>query len=62
MRIGEFARLIRVPNSRLKSYLEWLSYWGFISDLEFTHGRAEFKITFPPLFTSADLDPEKSNG
>jgi len=48
--IGPFARLIRVPNSRLKEYLEWLNHWSYISNLEFSYGKASFEITPPTRF------------
>lgn len=50
MKIGEFARLIRVPNSRLREYLEWLNHWEFITDLQLSHGEAVFQVTPPALF------------
>lgn len=48
--IGPFARLIRVPNSRLKEYLAWLASWDYISNLETNKKYATFTVSRPNLW------------
>lgn len=44
-----FARILRVPNCRLREYLEWLAHWGYIRDLDTdTYGISKFRVT-PPV-------------
>jgi hypothetical protein len=52
--IGPMARLLRVPNSRLKEYLQWLETNGYIESLIFTRGRASMDINLPDRLTLTD--------
>ena len=55
MDIGPFARLLRVPNSRLKEYLTWLEKWEYLSNLKLNQTTAKFCIKQPRLWeTYAD--------
>jgi len=48
VRNGPFARLLRVPNYRLKEYLEWLAHWSYITELDTdTYGISTFRISIP---------------
>jgi len=44
---GPFARILRVPSSRLREYLSWLEQYGFIDELSFKYGESSFKIRMP---------------
>lgn len=48
MKIGPMARLIGVPNSRLKEYLSDLARMGYLQDLDLGYGVATFTIRLPP--------------
>jgi len=53
--IGQFARLLRVKNSHLKEYLEWLEERQLIESLEFSsapYASASCTVRCPPLFLS----------
>jgi hypothetical protein len=56
---GPMARRLKVPNSRLREYFEWLDHWKYIHDLSFSHGKSQFKITKPPQFKNL-VDEETS--
>lgn len=49
---GPLARRLKVPNSRLREYFEWLAHWEYISDLEFSYGKSQFQIQMPPQLTN----------
>ena len=65
LRNGPMARLMRVPNSRLKEYLEWLSHWNYIESLETDeYGVSRFQVNVPArwsdkLNASSFLLPEE---
>ena len=45
---GPFARHLRVPNHRLKEYLEWLAHWDYILELDTdNYGVSTFKVVIP---------------
>ena len=52
---GSMARLFKVPNSRMREYLEWLEKMGYITELEFSYGKSEFRIVIPPQLSNLDI-------
>jgi len=44
---GPLARTLRVPNSRLREYLEYLQVWDYIEELDFSYGRSTFRVCPP---------------
>ena len=48
LRNGPMARFVRVPNSRLREYLQWLEDWNYIEELDFSYGKSTFKVVPPP--------------
>ncbi len=49
LRTGEMAQLLRVPNSRVKEFMEFLLERGFLSELIITHGYMSFVLVSPGI-------------
>jgi len=47
LHIGPMARLLRIPNSRVRDYLEFLKARDLLIDLAFTRGLATLTLKFP---------------
>lgn len=47
VRIGPLARILRVPNHRLKDYISWLGDRGLVSEVDHEFGYASVTIPAP---------------
>lgn len=54
LRTGPMARLLRIPNSRVKEYMEFLYLRGFLSAITTQHGSISYKICKP---TGCAIEP-----
>ena len=52
LQVGKFARLMRVRNSNIVEYLQWLEEMGFITVVELSNKEATVIIEIPTLFSS----------
>ena len=52
---GPLARRLKVPNSRLREYFEWLHHWKYIDSLSFVYGQSSFSIVLPPQLANLTL-------
>lgn len=55
VRNGPLARRLKVPNSRLREYFEWLAHWNYIEGLTFVYGKSSFEIVIPPQLESLTI-------
>lgn len=48
MKLGPWAKMLGVPNDKLRVYLEDLQRMRYIAGLTFSYGRANFRLLPPP--------------
>lgn len=59
VRNGPLARRLKVPNSRLREYFEWLAHWKYIDKLKFEYGKSTFEVVMPPQLASLQINGGK---
>lgn len=47
VQIGPMARLLGIPNYRIRDYLRWLAEFGYLENLELSYGKAISRIARP---------------